>query len=60
MQTLREKSGEDMAYYVPPSKKVGGHGERVPHQIAPMHGVHGLTVLDNDTIEWMLNTCSEI
>jgi len=49
-----------MAYYVPPSKKVWGHGERVPHQIAPMHGVHGLTVLDNDTIEWMLNTCSEI
>jgi len=28
----------DMAYYVPPSKKVGGHGGRVPHQIAPMGG----------------------
>jgi len=25
-----------MAYYVPPSKKVGGHVPRVPHQIAPM------------------------
>jgi len=25
-----------MAYYVPPSKKVGGHIPRVPHQIAPM------------------------
>jgi len=25
-----------MAYYVPPSKNVGGHVPRVPHQIAPM------------------------
>jgi len=25
-----------MAYYVAPSKKVGGHVPRVPHQIAPM------------------------
>jgi len=25
-----------MAYYVPPSEKVGGHVRRVPHQIAPM------------------------
>ena len=36
IQTLREKSGGDMAYYVPPSTKVGGHVPRVPHQIAPM------------------------
>ena len=25
-----------MAYYIPPSEKVGGHVPRVPHQIAPM------------------------
>ena len=25
-----------MAYYVPPSEKVGGHVLRVPHQIAPI------------------------
>ena len=25
-----------MAYYIPPPEKVGGHGGRVPHQIAPM------------------------
>jgi len=25
-----------MAYYVPPSEKVGVHVPRVPHQIAPM------------------------
>ena len=29
----KEKSEGDMASYVPPSGKVGGH---VPHQIAPM------------------------
>jgi len=23
----------------------------------PLHGLHGLTVLDNETIEWLLNTC---
>jgi len=28
-----------MAYYVPPSEKVGGHVFRVPHQIAPMLNV---------------------
>jgi len=26
----------------------------------PPHGLHGLTVLDDETIEWMLNTCPEI
>jgi len=25
-----------MAYYAPPSEKVGGHVPCVPHQIAPM------------------------
>jgi len=24
------------------------------------HGLYGLTVLDDDTIEWLLNTCPEI
>jgi len=24
------------------------------------HGLHGLTVLDDETIEWLLNTCPEI
>ena len=26
----------------------------------PPHGLHGLTVLDHETIEWLLNTCPEI
>jgi len=26
----------------------------------PLHGLHSLTVLDDDTIEWLLNTCPEI
>jgi len=26
----------------------------------PTHGLHGLTALDNKTIEWLLNTCPEI
>jgi len=26
----------------------------------PPHELHGLTVLDDETIEWLLNTCPEI
>ena len=26
----------------------------------PPHGLHGLTILDDETIEWLLNTCLEI
>jgi len=26
----------------------------------PHHGMHGLTVLDDETTEWLLNTCPEI
>ena len=26
----------------------------------PRHGLHSLTVLDNETIEWLVNICSEI
>jgi len=26
----------------------------------PLHGLHGLTVLDDETTEWLLNTCLEI
>jgi len=25
----------------------------------PSHGLHGLTVLDDETTEWLLNTCPE-
>jgi len=25
----------------------------------PSHELHGLTVLDDETIEWLLNTCPE-
>jgi len=28
--------------------------------LRPPHGVHGLTVLDDETIEWLLNTRHEI
>jgi len=24
-----------------------------------LHGLHGLTVLDDETIDWLLNTCPE-
>jgi len=27
---------------------------------APLHGVHGPTALDDESIEWLQNTCSEI
>jgi len=30
-----------------------------PNHRSP-HGLHGLTVLDDETIEWLLNTCPEI
>jgi len=26
----------------------------------PPHGLHSLTVLDDEKIEWLLNTCPEI
>jgi len=26
----------------------------------PPRGLHGMTVLDDETIEWQLNACSEI
>ena len=26
----------------------------------PPHGLHGLTVLDDETTEWLLNTCPDI
>jgi len=26
----------------------------------PLHGLHGLTVLDDETTEWLLNTCPEM
>jgi len=26
----------------------------------PPHGLHGLTVQDDETIEWLLNICPEI
>jgi len=32
----KEKKVGDMAYYVLPVWKSGGHAPRVPHQIAPM------------------------
>ena len=28
--------------------------------IDPPHGLHGLTVLDDETTEWLLNTCPDI
>jgi len=32
--------------------------QRPMHQ--PLHRLHGLTVLDDETIKWLLNTCPEI
>jgi len=36
IQNLKIKKWGDMAYYVPPSEKMGEHVPHVPHQIAPM------------------------
>ena len=36
IQHLKRKKWGDMAYYIPPPEKVGGHVPCVPHQIAPM------------------------
>jgi len=44
----------------PPSKKVGGHVHRVPHQIAPMSvgAVRGLIIMINcqsvQVLEWLV------
>ena len=44
----------------------GAEGQTVDHVILqcpiqqPPHGLHGLRVLDDDTVEWLLNTCPEI
>jgi len=40
MQNVKRKKWGDMAYYVPPSEKMGGHFPHVPHQIAPMTASH--------------------
>ena len=32
----------------------------VAQKSKPPHGLHGLTFLDDETIEWLLNTCPEI
>jgi len=36
IRNLREESGGTWHIMSPPSKNVGGHVPRVPHQIAPM------------------------
>ena len=44
----------------------GAEGQTVDHVVLqcpihrPAHVLHGLTVLDDDTIEWLLNTCPKI
>jgi len=44
----------------------GAEDQTVDHVVfqCPIHrhsyGLHGLTVLDDETIEWLLNTCLEI
>jgi len=43
-----------------------GYGKTVDHVVfqcpihRPPHGLHGLTVLNNETIGWLLNTWPEI
>jgi len=40
----------------------GVEEQTVDHVVlqCPTHGLHGLTVQDNETFEWLLNTCPEI
>jgi len=44
----------------------GAEDQAVDHVVfqCPIHrhsyGLHGLTVLDDETIDWLLNTCPEI
>jgi len=40
----------------------GAEEQTVDHVVLhrPPHGLHGLTVLDDETTEWLLNTCPKI
>jgi len=44
----------------------GAEGQTIDHVLLehlihrPLHGLHGLTVLDDETIKSLLNTCPEI
>jgi len=46
--------------------KCGTEKQTVDHAVLqcpihrPLHGLHDLTVLDDETIEWLLKTCPEI
>jgi len=40
------------------AQKINRRRRRSSHQ-SP-HGLHDLTLLDDETIEWLLNTCPEI
>ena len=46
--------------------KYGAEEQTVDHAVLqcpihrPPHGLHGVTVLDDETTEWLLNTCPEI
>ena len=63
-----EKKWEDMAYYIPPPEKVGGHIPRVPHQSAPMkiigvlQGWSEFSKLCHKNFGWskMLETCPKL
>jgi len=47
-------------------KECGAEEQTVDHAVLqcpiyrPPHGLHGLTVLDDETTDWVLNTCPEI
>jgi len=49
-----------------PACECGAEEQSVDHVVfqCPIHlppnGLHGLTVLDDETIEWLLNICPEI
>jgi len=48
------------------TSECGGEEQTVDHVFLPCpihrppHGLHGLTILDDETIKWLLNTCPEI
>ena len=50
----------------PAACECGSEEQTVDHVVLqwpihrPLHGLHGLTVLDDETIEWLLNACPEI
>jgi len=55
-----------MGYSRSAACECGAEVQNIDHDVfqcpihRPPHGLHGLTVLDDETIDWLLNTCPKI